>query len=356
MMKQAFKGYYVFFTGSAILLTALFTACKPAVEKTSRTVFALGTVCSIQLFTDKPHAETEAVLQTCVLRLQELERHLSANAAESTLIGINQAAGVSAIEVPADIYPVFERAVFFAGQTNGAFNPVIGSVVKLWNIGFENAQKPDDTAIKEALAYTDYRNVQLANGKIFLKQAGMKLDLGAIAKGFAADELTRIVKQAGIGSALLDIGGTISALGSRPDGKPWNIGIRDPRVRQGEPVISTVMENKSISTSGSYERYFEQNGIRYHHIIDPTTGYPVRSNLISVSVFSDSATDADALSTACFVLGYNAALSLLAKQSGTEALFIFEDNTVRTTAGFEKKITLLNPVFHLAATNDGGKE
>ena len=359
-MKQTSNRYCISFTGAVIrltiLLTAFFTACKPAIKKESRTVFALGTVCSIQLFTDKPHAETEAVLQTCTRRLEELEQHLSANAAESTLIGINQAAGVDAAEIPADIYPVFERAVFFAKQTCGAFNPVIGSVVKLWNIGFENAQKPDDTAIREALIHTDYQNIQLADGKVFLKQAGMKLDLGAIAKGFAADELTRIVKRAGIASALLDIGGTISAVGSRPDGKPWDIGIRDPRVRQGEPVISAALENKSISTSGSYERYFEQKGVRYHHIIDPATGYPVRNNLVAVSVFSDSATDADALSTACFVLGYDAALPLLAEHAGAEALFIFDDNTVRTTAGFEKKIKLLNSVFYLAATSENKRK
>lgn len=313
-------------------------------------MFALGTVCSIQLFTEKPQTEVELVLQTCILRLEELERHLSANAESSTLIDINKASGVSAVNVPADIYPLFARAVFFAEKTDGAFNPAIGGVVKLWNIGFENARKPEDRDIQVALSRTDYKDVQLAGTAVFLKKEGMKLDLGAIAKGFAADELTRIVKQAGIMHAVIDIGGTISAVGVRPDGKRWNIGIRDPRIRQGQPIISAPIENRSISTSGSYERYFEQDGIRYHHIIDPATGYPVQSNMIAVSVFADSATDADALSTACFVLGYKKAIKLLDELPNTEALFIFDDNSVRTTGNLKKNIMILNSAFQFTDT------
>lgn len=335
---------YCFF----LLLVLSLASCEPAVRKESRTVFALGTVCSIQLFTEKPQAEADAVLQTCTRRLEELERHLSANAEISTLIDINKASGVSAVNVPADIYPLFERAMFFAEKTDGAFNPVIGGIVKLWNIGFENARKPEDRDIRDALFRTGYKDVQLTGTAVFLKKAGMKLDLGAIAKGFAADELTRIVRQAGIAHAVIDIGGTISAVGKRPDGKRWNIGIRDPRVQQGQPIISAPIESRSISTSGSYERYFEQGGVRYHHIIDPATGYPVRNNMIAVSVFSNSATDADALSTACFVLGYEKAVKLLAKIPGAEALFIFDDNSVRTTGSLEKNIMILNSAFRFA--------
>ena len=338
---------YCFF----LLPVLLLASCKPAVRKESRTVFALGTVCSIQLFTEKPQSKADTVLQICTRRLEELERHLSANAEISTLIDINKASGVSAVNVPADIYPLFERAMFFAEKTDGAFNPVIGGIVKLWNIGFENARKPEDRDIRDALSRTGYKDVQLTGTAVFLKKAGMKLDLGAIAKGFAADELTRIVRQAGIAHAVIDIGGTISAVGKRPDGKRWNIGIRDPRVQQGQPVISALIESCSISTSGSYERYFEQDGVRYHHIIDPATGYPVRNNMIAVSVFSDSATDADALSTACFVLGYEKAVKLLAELPDTEALFIFDDNSVRTTAGLAQHIKVLDSAFRIADMN-----
>ena len=332
-----------------VLLAGLLmiTACKPSVRKEGRTVFALGAVCSIQLFTDKPQTETDAVLQECVRRLEELERHLSANADESTLISINRAAGRTAVEVPADIYPAFERAAFFAEKTGGAFNPVIGSVVKLWNIGFEQAHKPDADEIQKALQRIDYRDLQLSGRAVFLKKADMKLDLGALAKGFAADEMVRIVTRTGIEKALIDIGGTVSALGTRPDGKDWTIGIRDPRTRQGAPIISLPMHDRSISTSGSYERYFEQDGVRYHHIIDPATGYPVRNNLVSVSIFADSAADADTLSTACFVLGYDAAAKLLADFPHTDAIFIFDDNTVRTTAGFESRFHILEGAFRL---------
>ena len=338
---------------SCVVLIAgllMITSCKPSLRKEGRTVFALGAVCSIQLFTDKPQTEVDAVLQTCIRRLEELEQHLSANADESTLISINQAAGLAAVDVPADTYPVFARAAFFAEKTKGAFNPVIGGVVKLWNIGFEQAHKPDADEIQKALQRIDYRDLQLSGSTVFLKKADMKLDLGAIAKGFAADEIARIVTRTGIEKALIDIGGTVSTVGTRPDGKDWTIGIRDPRMRQGSPIISLPMQNRSISTSGSYERYFEQDGVRYHHIIDPATGYPVRNNLVSVSIFTDSAADADALSTACFVLGYDAAMTLLEDFPNTDAIFIFDDHTIRTTAGFENQFRILDTTFRKFGT------
>lgn len=323
------------------------TSCKPALRKESRTVFALGSICSIQLFTEKPQNSVQSILQTCTLKLEELERHLSANAQGSTLIDINTAAGKSAVSIPDSIYPVFERAVVFAKKTNGAFNPVIGSVVKLWNIGFENAKKPLDRDIQAALIHTDHTDIVLDGSAVFLKTVGTKLDLGAIAKGFAADELSHIITQAGITHAIIDIGGTIATVGTRPNGTAWNIGIRDPRIRHGQPVIAVLVERGSISTSGKYERYFDEDGVRYHHIIDPATGYPVSTHLAAVSVFSPNATDADALSTACFVLGYDAAVKLLAEFPGTDALFIFDDNTVRITAGLEHRIKMLDAAFTL---------
>ena len=326
------------YIGLIILMGLLLSACKPAIRKESRTVFLLGTVCSIQLFTDKPQAESERILHACTERLEALEAYLSANADDSDLTAINRAAG---------LYPVFERAVFFAEKTSGAFNPVIGSVVKLWNIGFDNARVPPARAINEALAFTDYTALTLQEGECFLQKAGMQLDLGGIAKGFAADECARIIKAHHIDNALIDIGGTVTALGVRPDGKPLIIGIRDPRLRQGEPIMAVIGHNKSIATSGSYERYFEQDGIRYHHILDPATGYPVQSNLVSVSILSPTAADADALSTACFVLGYQKSLELLRSFPDTAAIFIFDDNTVRTTPGFESEVHIIAPEFQL---------
>ena len=335
------------YIGLIILMGLLLSACKPAIRKESRTVFLLGTVCSVQLFTDKPQAESERILHACTERLKALELYLSANVDDSDITAINRAAGKKSVRIPADLYPVFERAVFFAEKTSGAFNPVIGSVVKLWNIGFDNARVPPARAINEALAFTDYTALTLQEGECFLQKAGMQLDLGGIAKGFAADECARIIKAHHIDNALIDIGGTVTALGVRPDGKPLIIGIRDPRLRQGEPIMAVIGHNKSIATSGSYERYFEQDGIRYHHILDPATGYPVQSNLVSVSILSPTAADADALSTACFVLGYQKSLELLRSFPDTAAIFIIYYNTVRTTPGFESEVHIIAPEFQL---------
>ncbi|MGP1454783.1 MAG: FAD:protein FMN transferase [Treponema sp.] len=331
-----------------ILCSICATSCKTEQKSYSRTVLLLGTVCTIQLFSDITAEKAAAVLQRCVDRITVLDQQLSANSEQSMLAEINTRAEISAVPVPADIYPLFERSIFFAQLTQGAFNPAIGSVVKLWNIGFDTAQVPSTEDIHKALQLTDYTEIKLSEGTAFLKKKGMKLDLGAIAKGFAADEVVTILKTEDITSALIDIGGTITAVGTKQTQQPWTIGIRDPRQQQGNAVIAIQATDKSISTSGVYERFFIQDGIRYHHIIDPKTGKPVESKLLSVSIITDSATDADALSTACFVLGYEASLQILNAFSHTEALFIFDDNTLQATAGLINKLRILNPDFRLA--------
>ena len=324
------------------------TSCKLEQKSYSRTVLLLGTVCTIQLFSDITAEKAANVLQRCVHHITALDQQLSANSEQSLLAEINTRAGISAVPVPADIYPLFERSTFFAEVTQGAFNPVIGSVVKLWNIGFDTAQVPSTEDIHKALHLTDYTEVELSEGTVFLKKKGMKFDLGAIAKGFVADEVANIIHAEGITSALIDIGGTITAVGTKQTQQPWTIGIRDPRQQQGNAVIAIQATDKSIATSGVYERFFIQDGMRYHHIIDPKTGKPVESRLLSVSIISDNATDADALSTACFVLGYEASMQILSLFPHTEALFIFDDNTMHATAGLVDKLRILNPDFRLA--------
>lgn len=330
-----------------IICSICTTACKPEQKSYSRTVLLLGTVCTIQLFSDITAEKAESVLQRCVQRITALDQQLSANSEQSLIAEINTCAGISAVPVPTDIYPLFERSAFFAQATHGAFNPVIGSVVKLWNIGFDTAQVPPAEAIHKALQLTDYTQVALTEGMVFLKKKGMKFDLGAIAKGFVADEVAAIIQAEDITSALIDIGGTITAVGTKHTQQPWTIGIRDPRQQQGNAVMAIQAADKSISTSGVYERFFIQDGTRYHHIIDPKTGKPVESRLLSVSIITDFATDADALSTACFVLGYEASLQILKTFPHTEALFIFDDNTMQTTAGLVDKLRILNPDFRL---------
>ncbi len=338
------------FIFSLILPCILFSSCNQQhSEKQSRAAFLLGTRCSFRIF-DSNKQNSQNVLQKCIDTIADIDSHINVHADTSTVSIINKNAGTNRFTaVPSYLYPLFERSLFFAKKTGGACNPVLGSVIRLWNIGFDDACIPSSDSIHAALSLTDYNALLLKESGILLQQKGMKLDFGATAKGFAADEAAKIMRQNHVQHALIDLGGTIFAVGTRPDGTPWKVGIRNPLERRGKPLLSLSLVDSCVSTSGVYERFFEQDGIRYHHIIDPKTGHPVENNVLSVSVIAGSGTDADALSTACFVLGYEKAVQLLVSEfPHAEAVFICKDKTVRVTAGLKTNIKIFNPLFRLA--------
>ncbi|QEK01854.1 FAD:protein FMN transferase [Treponema phagedenis] len=331
-----------------LLFSFLLICCGAAPYKEyARAGFVIGTLCQIRIYTKLPKKEAEKTLDSIFTRLQKLEEILSANAENSELMLVNTHAGIKPITVSHELISLLQTAVFFAEKTNGAFDPAIGAIVKLWNIGFDTANVPADDEIKNRLSLANYKNIEFNKNTVFLKESGMMLDLGAIAKGFAADEIIKILKQRDINTAIIDLGGNIFALGEKSKGEPWKVGLRNPHLHNEFPVVSAEVRDTSVVTSGSYERFFEKNGVRYHHIIDPKTGYPVKTNLVSVSIFAKNSTDADALSTACFVLGYKKSIELLKDFPEVEAVFIFDDDTIKTTTGLKGKIGILNKTFKL---------
>jgi thiamine biosynthesis lipoprotein len=216
----------------------------------------------------------------------------------------------------------------------------VGPLVSLWGFNNDNPRLPSQEEINEVLPFVNWRNIELdaQTNSVFLTQQGMTIDLGAIAKGYAADEAARIAKEAGIKRARIDLGGNIIMLGERRDKTPWRVGIQSPGEDRGTVAGVLQITNKTIVTSGIYERYFEKDGKHYHHLFSPSQGYPVENGLLSVTIIIDisqtnASMDADALSTAVFVLGYDAGLALLEYFSDTEAVFIFEDRSIRTTPG-----------------------
>jgi thiamine biosynthesis lipoprotein len=172
-----------------------------------------------------------------------------------------------------------------------------------------------------------------------LKKRGMALDLGAIAKGYAADEAAELIRKANIKRAIIDLGGNILIYGKKEDKSLWSIGIQSPSGIRGSYIGVLRTQEKTVVTSGIYERFFESDGVRYHHILSPVDGYPARQGLLSVSIVAEKSIDADALSTSVFVLGYEKGKALIDSLNGAEAIFIFEDNSIRLSRGLNFTLT-----------------
>ena len=207
---------------------------------------------------------------------------------------------------------------------------------------------PSDDEIEAALALVGYQGVTVSGSDIKLAQSGMMLDLGGIAKGYAADEAVKIYEEYGVQSALLNLGGNIYAYGTKPDGSAYRIGLRDPDGDAGTYAAVVSVSDTSVVTSGVYERYFEQDGQVYHHIFDPDTGYPADNGLLAVTVVCQSSTLADALSTALFVMGPDDGLATAESMDGVEAVFFTDDMCIFATSGLIDRIEITNETYTLS--------
>lgn len=333
ILKRLFT--HLVFIFIAINIFFFFSSC--AKNETSRIELALGTVCTITLFDNG----NDNIYNEIFSRIHEIENLMSVNIPTSDVSRVNAAAGIAPVQVHEDVFKVIERAAYFAEISGGAFDPTVGPLVSLWGIGGENPRVPSIEEIYAVLPLVNFRFMQLdaETRSVFLIQQGMALDLGAIAKGYAADEAAKIARNAKVKQAKIDLGGNIVLVGMKIDKSPWRVGIQSPGNIHGTIAGLLQVTEKTIVTSGIYERQFEENGKSYHHIFDPSTGYPAEKNLASVTLITDISMDADALSTAVFVLGYNAGIKLLESFPGTEAVFVFEDKSIRTTAGANFSIT-----------------
>jgi FAD:protein FMN transferase len=323
-------------SAAAMVSAIALASCAPS-SPSSKEGFALGTVCRVSVYgRDAPKA-VDAVFT----RLAEIERRMSANlpASEVSLVSAN--AGKAPVAVSEDTYFVLGVALEYARLTEGAFDPTVGPLVKLWGIGTDDARVPSRAEIDAARALVDYRGVKTddATRSVFLERAGMALDLGAIAKGYAADEAAAILRKGGVKRAIIDLGGNIYVIGSKAKGKPFRIGIQDPAQERNRYIGILPAENLTLVTSGAYERFFTEGGKRYHHILDIATGYPAESGLVSVTIIAPKSIRADALSTSVFILGRERGAALLAGQAGVSAILVSADGTIdllgQGAAGFE---------------------
>jgi thiamine biosynthesis lipoprotein len=357
-----------------LFLAVCMTGCEK--QSAAQVEFALGTICRVNLYEggDKQtysriFARIREIDRTMTMFPGEFEDLLSGlgmvdpnseaaakiQSATETLVSgvvaINRKAGIEPVKVHADLIELLETALYYAELSGGSFDPTIGPLVRLWGIGTDNERVPGEEEIAQALKLVNwqYLIVDREAGTAFLLREGMALDLGAIAKGYAGDEALRIAKEANVKHAVIDMGGNIVTLGGREQkGKtstPWRIGIQNPSMGRGSYIGVLPVNNMSVVTSGVYERHFESDGKNYHHLLSTVNGYPVENGLLSVTIVTESSTAADALSTVVFTLGFERGKAVIDSIPGAEAIFVFNDYSVRITAGLEGIFSLKDNDF-----------
>ncbi|MDR2587129.1 MAG: FAD:protein FMN transferase [Coriobacteriales bacterium] len=261
----------------------------------------------------------QALLDRLNERLIFFENTFSRTREGSDIFTLNMAGGAP-VEVHEETAALISQSLVFSELSGGLFDISIGAVSSLWD--FKEGILPDATVLAEAVTHVDYRGIEVNGTTITLADPAARLDLGGIAKGYAADEMVRLLREGGCESALINLGGNVYALGLKPDGTPWSVGVQDPQQPRGTLKAVTAAHDLSVVTSGPYERGFEQDGVFYHHILDPRTGYPVQTDLASATIFSDLSCEGDALTTCCFLMGQTAALKLVRARPGVDALLV----------------------------------
>ena len=314
--------------GESVILFAVFVSafgCEHSTELTQSTKNIMGTPISVTAPTGM-HATVYEVFR-------QVDKDMSEWKPESPLTIVNQNAGVAGVQVPADLFQTLKKSIEIAELTSGAFDPTWASLWELWNFDGSNVV-PTKAKVDALLPQVDWKKVELdeLTNTVFLPEPSSMLGLGGIAKGVALNKARDALVAQELTDFMIVAGGQVLVHGSK-NGKPWRVGLRDPEKEQTAYFTALELTDTSVSTSGNYEKFFMKDGIRYHHIIDPKTGYPARG-VKSVTVISQDATLADALSTALFVMGVKEGLSLVESLSNAEALFIDEKNALHQSSGF----------------------
>ncbi len=279
----------------------------------------MGTECTITVLSS---ADAEALPGAFDI-LKNIDGKISRTREDSEIAKINKSAGLEAVKVSEETFSLLKRAVELSYFTDGAFNPLLGGIVDLWGIGTEEAQLPSSEEIAAILPYTSLDNITLdeSRNEVFLKDSRSSLDLGAIGKGYASDKVAEYLKEQGVERAIINLGGNVYVLGNKSEKEPWVVGLQNPESEYGGYYATVSVTDSAVVTSGSYERFMTKEGKTYSHIMDPFTGSPVETDLLSASIISSDATLADVLSTAVYVLGSDKGAALVEK-AGVEAVLL----------------------------------
>ena len=320
-----------------ILMIIAQTSCSKSggAEPVSREEFMLDTICSVSIYgMDKD--EAEAAIDAAFAVCDELEHKLSRTIADSEISKINSAKG-EWTEVSAETLELIQKGLEYSELSNGAFDITVGGITELWDFhAAEGKEKlPDEEALREACRHVGYKAIEIDADKVRLADAGSKIDLGGIAKGYIGDKMAEALETAGVTSAIINLGGNVICIGAKSDSEDFVIGVEAPFSDRSEIIGKVNARDKTLVTSGVYERKMEIDGKVYHHILDTKTGWPVDTDLDAVTLVADKghSADVDALSTICLIKGADEAAALIEKTDGLEGLFVLNDGSVIKSDG-----------------------
>lgn len=319
-----------------ILSACLLCGCKKQPSyldtPTSSTYLFFDTVVTISIYDNLP--DNKDILNDCFEICEKYEHLFDKTNPESDIAKINASSG-TATNVNSDTIEIIEDSIEYAKLTNGSFDITISPLTDLWDIRNNKGYIPSDKDINNILKNVSYKNIIIENNYVRLANKNSSIDLGGIAKGYIADKIREYMLSKNITSAIIDLGGNILTIGNKCNNSDFNIGIKTPFSETSQYIATISANNKSVVTSGIYERYFEKDGKIYHHILDSATGYPVENNLYSVTIICDKSEYADALSTGIFSLGLNKGKKLINSLDNVEAIFITNENKIILSDGLQ---------------------
>lgn len=333
-MKKFSKTIFVLIL--TIILTTL-AGCSKEVQPVSVDNYFLDTACNISVYaTDESGSLDKSAAEEAIEKAYELcaklEKTLSKTIEVSDVSNINAAKG-GWIKVSDYTKELLEKGLYYSEKSDGKFDITVGGITSLWDFHAENPKLPDEDRLAEAVKHIDYNIVEIDDNKVRLLDPKAQVDLGGIAKGYIGDKMVTCLEEDGVTSAIVNLGGNIICIGSKPGAEGFTIGVEAPFSDRTEIVGSITESDKTFVTSGVYERMFEVDGKLYHHILSTETGWPVDSDLNSVTIIADKghSADCDALSTTCLIEGYKKASKLIASLDGYEAVFVLKDGSIKST-------------------------
>lgn len=342
------------FAASLLLSSAAFSGCSlkantaensdaGSQEPVSATAIKLNTAVTVTIY----DSQDRELLTECMNLCDKYEKIFSRTASDSELYQLNHreltpvAGTEDTFQVSNPLAELIRKGLYYSELSEGAFDIAIEPLTSLWDFTAEDPQVPEDRLIQKALTKCDYHNVSVSdNNEVILKTEDTAIELGAIAKGYIADRLKDYLISQGVKSAIINLGGNVLCIGGKPDDSSFKIGIQKPFADRSETIAVMDIKDKSVVSSGVYERCFEQDGTLYHHLLNPRTGYPYDNGLIAVTIISDESVDGDALSTTCFALGLEDGMKLAESLDNVQAFFVTSDYEIHYTKDFQKKITV----------------
>jgi FAD:protein FMN transferase len=328
-----------------ILISLTILSCNSnSIKPYTKTSFAMGTICTITLYEKKADFNIEKAFKI----IYDIENKMSRVIINSEISEVNANAGIKPTRVSESTFFVIKEGLKYGKLSNNKFDITIGPLVNLWGIGTENQAVPNPDSINDVLPSVESENVKL-NDKdmsVLLENKGMSIDLGGIAKGYATDLLKDFLIKEGFTKGIINLGGNVLTFGSKDEGIPWKIGVQNPVDSRGHYIGTINLSENAVVTSGIYERYFEADGKKYHHILDPYSGYPIENKLLSITIITNSGIVADAYSTIIFSEGLSKGMEILESINGMDGIFVTKDKEVYISSGIKDSFILLSPDFN----------